>query len=65
MFIHIWLDLCIAQYSLTPLRSSTKHFLHWPCDPIPQKTIVAVRRMIAIFFNKKVFPKGAEFEYKD
>jgi hypothetical protein len=34
-------------------------------DPIPEKNIKAVSKMIAIFFIRHVFPNGAKFEYKE
>ena len=32
--------------------------------PIPRENLVKFRNHVFSFFNKNVFPEGAEFEYK-
>jgi hypothetical protein len=34
-------------------------------DPIPEKNIKGVRKMIAMLFMRHASPNGAELEYKD
>jgi hypothetical protein len=48
-----------------PIKSIEKALLNMKGDPIPEKNIKSIRKMIALFFMNHVFPNGAEVEFKD